>query len=832
MDQENFSVIAFKLFPKENPTHGTIKPLFIIDNNNLIEVTSENFCATGKVFVAQNYDEIDAKFEDQELFKISVSRSSILSDKVDPTNASKYVANGKNAERLPAKLLVQIIQAELPDPNNRIVSVHNIIPSTKFVFIRNSKNMTYGPFEWHIDGDNILGISLIASPIPGPKLEQGQIYALTEDQASKHRILSSTSREYLQDLAMIIQGAAFYDYASDLEIIHYCGLQATTFKTNALEKRTLKNLEVQAKALPNQLFKSRWERFNSLSVEVINSQEEVVRHVSEFLNSDNGSALIHLHIERNSDRYLKDEIVRQKDKIVSETNKFNEEHHQVSERLKKIKEDTRQALAELQDALSERDRLPQITAEVRHAELDALLSEKQVELTKIEDSIKQRHPVETALISLEEIQRKTQEAQQGYKHWINEEAAIKRIIESLKHEYSRTEEDIVKDLAKMSPMVKTINGFTGMATKDLPNVTIRVNQDFDATNIFDAQEKVCSAIMSAMASKGRIVTQLEVVNLLICTQQSFITFLSGLPGAGKTSIARLLAHTQGLGTRLNEVSVGRGWTSQKDLIGFYNPLVGKFQPSNTGMYEFLLALRNDFKESTYQPMAYVLLDEANLSPIEHYWSSFFGMTDSDGSRAITLGSDQIPVPNYIRFLATINHDGTTEPLSPRAIDRAPFIVMDSGELNIEDSLLIQETANLFPLSSSDMDHIFGNTKSVPPFNEAEELIFKQIKKVLTDPTPDKGRPITISIRKEHAVRQYCNRARVLMYGDGDLVALDFAILQFVLPLIRGTGTKFAKRLDELKLILLEQSMNQSNQYLDRMINYGASELHSYDFFCW
>jgi len=68
--------------------------------------------------------------------------------------------------------------------------------------------------------------------------------------------------------------------------------------------------------------------------------------------------------------------------------------------------------------------------------------------------------------------------------------------------------------------------------------------------------------------------------------------------------------------------------------------------------------------------------------------------------------------------------------------------------------------------------------------------------------------------------------------DGDLVALDYAILQFILPLIKGTGTKFAKRLEELKSVFVELNLLQSNRYLDRIINYGASELHSYDFFCW
>ncbi|MEB0164946.1 hypothetical protein QN360_18795, partial [Glaciimonas sp. CA11.2] len=307
---------------------------------------------------------------------------------------------------------------------------------------------------------------------------------------------------------------------------------------------------------------------------------------------------------------------------------------------------------------------------------------------------------------------------------------------------------------------------------------------------------------------------------------------SGLPGAGKTSLSRLLASSQFLKSRFNEISVGRGWTSQKDLIGFYNPLVNKFQASNSGMYEFLLALKNESEESIVSPMAYILLDEANLSPIEHYWSAFFGMTDSDGVKSLTLGNDNVVIPPYLRFLATINHDGTTEPLSPRTIDRAPFIVMENHTLFQDDTVAVQDLANVFPLSSSDMELLFGNEAMVPAFNEMEDPIFKSIRQVLLDPASERGRPIIISIRKENSMRQYCHKARALMNFDSDLIALDYAVLQHVLPLIRGAGTKFAKRLEALLNIFKEQKLTRSEQYLTRMINFGAAELHSYDFFCW
>ncbi|EXB29760.1 hypothetical protein J540_4219, partial [Acinetobacter baumannii 1440422] len=179
--------------------------------------------------------------------------------------------------------------------------------------------------------------------------------------------------------------------------------------------------------------------------------------------------------------------------------------------------------------------------------------------------------------------------------------------------------------------------------------------------------------------ENRIIQPLDLVNLLIYTQQSFVTFLAGLPGVGKTSLSRLFIDGQGLTNRFKEVSVARGWTSQKDLIGFFNPLANRFQPSQTGLYEFFHALNEESKKKQKDnAMAYILLDEANLSPIEHYWASFMGMTDSKKHMELKLGQDTIKIPKHLRFLATINYDSTTEPLSPRIIDRAPIIVLDSS----------------------------------------------------------------------------------------------------------------------------------------------------------
>ena len=78
----------------------------------------------------------------------------------------------------------------------------------------------------------------------------------------------------------------------------------------------------------------------------------------------------------------------------------------------------------------------------------------------------------------------------------------------------------------------------------------------------------------------------------------------------------------------------------------------------------------------------ILLDEANLSPMEYYWADFMRAADkNDDDILINIGLEEdVYIPKTLHFLATINNDQTTEQLSPRLIDRAWIIKLPKTEL--------------------------------------------------------------------------------------------------------------------------------------------------------
>ena len=68
--------------------------------------------------------------------------------------------------------------------------------------------------------------------------------------------------------------------------------------------------------------------------------------------------------------------------------------------------------------------------------------------------------------------------------------------------------------------------------------------------------------------------------------------------------------------------------------------------------------------------------------------------------------------------------------------------------------------------------------------------------------------------------------------DNDVLALDYAILQLILPQIRGNGQNFCNRLNTLNQLLISHDLQKSSDCLETIISNGDSDLNTYDFFCW
>ena len=313
--------------------------------------------------------------------------------------------------------------------------------------------------------------------------------------------------------------------------------------------------------------------------------------------------------------------------------------------------------------------------------------------------------------------------------------------------------------------------------------------------------------------------------------QSFLTVFSGPPGVGKTSTVIRLAQALRLGSpnehkNLLYMPVSRGWVSGRDILGFYNSLNSTYQRARTGLYDFLS--RTD---EGIQTLQIILLDEANLSPMEHYWSDFLGMCDAEGrGRPIDTGIPDVKkrslhVGKNIRFIATINHDSTTERLSPRLIDRVPVISIDNEQdedYGFENLMLDGALDyNLF-------EKYFKSSGEESELSDAHSRLLDTLISILSQRDVELGQSVSISHRKRAAITNYCSAAVINELMDEE-TAFDFAVSQHILPHIEGYGSKFRNRIIKVQETL-GKAYPRSNKHLERILTSGNDFTGTYSFF--
>ena len=342
-----------------------------------------------------------------------------------------------------------------------------------------------------------------------------------------------------------------------------------------------------------------------------------------------------------------------------------------------------------------------------------------------------------------------------------------------------------------------------------------------------------------------------IINIAICLTQGFLTVFSGEPGCGKTSICNIFGEALGLNKiadmiecpadskemvgRYVAVSVERGWTSKRDFVGYYNPLSKTFDKSNRRIYDALHQLDTEKQAGILKLPYIILLDEANLSPMEYYWSDFMNICDDLGPHSkVNLGEDYVfGVPETLHFVATINNDHTTETLSPRLIDRAWIITLP--QLNLRDYSSLGNEAKIPAeevevISWKSLWDAFTPAKDECFFTPELQKCYDSIVAKLRE------KKFTVSPRIDIAIKRYWATASKYFEMDdtktaASTIALDYAIAQRILPKIGGNGEEFEKWLKEFSSLCSSNGLNTSAAIVKDIIERGNQQMKYYQFFC-
>lgn len=127
---------------------------------------------------------------------------------------------------------------------------------------------------------------------------------------------------------------------------------------------------------------------------------------------------------------------------------------------------------------------------------------------------------------------------------------------------------------------------------------------------------------------GMLFTQAQLRDFLALLRTHDVIVLAGDSGSGKTSLVRTVAES--LCGHCTVIPVKPNWTGPEDLLGYFNPLERRYQPT-----PFLLALQAAQAEPDVPHI--ICLDEMNLARVEHYFADFLSLLET------RKGSPRIPL---------------------------------------------------------------------------------------------------------------------------------------------------------------------------------------------
>ncbi len=602
------------------------------------------------------------------------------------------------------------------------------------------------------------------------------------------------------------------------QIDYFDNEELAEFFKNLLDKSTdIENLaEIKEQFLKvadsfsesDQLTDSRIQRICDLLQASVELSDYKVRLIEEyFRNNPNAKADKEEYLRTHAE--LIDDIVRADSQYDIKTKVINAEISELELKKEDIISKIIESQQKLNDQKQELEKLGEQAIAQKRQELDDLLASKKMELSEtqlaIEKAKKERDQMES---DRDTWKRACESVQDNYKKATNDLNAM--IVEWAANNRNT---EIIKLLVAQLEMPEEDN----LSDVTLHNIT-NLNSGLNA-------EQIVSILFEKLNEAGRNVSKDEAYNYLISVVQNYITVFAGEPGTGKTSLCKLLAKALGVfDTRFVEILVERGWTSSKDLIGYYNPLTKEIEKTQPRFSDCMQQLSIENERDIVQAPYFILLDEANLSPIEFYWSNFNYYCDDPSHQMVSYSNgEKYEFGAELKFLATINYDQTTADLSPRFLDRAWVISMNSVSVDAIVNDLIDDSKvgnNQEIISLNTLNDAFN-------WQNFKDKKMNQITRTRLDRIVDKMKEgkHTISARSLHAICHYYLVAEE--YMSSKEVALDYAISQKILPCISGNGKKYGEFLVGLMSICKENQLNRSANIISKIIDRSEHEFYSF-----
>lgn len=317
-----------------------------------------------------------------------------------------------------------------------------------------------------------------------------------------------------------------------------------------------------------------------------------------------------------------------------------------------------------------------------------------------------------------------------------------------------------------------------------------------------SSQEVLQRIHQYIKNKGFSFDLEMLQNFHLSVKTKPFVILAGVSGTGKSKLVELFAEAIGATNengRYNLIPVRPDWNDSTDLLGYAN-LHGEFIPGK--LTQVIMRAEQDL-DNPY----FICLDEMNLARVEYYFSDFlstiesrkknpFGKTVSTSVKVHGL-DEEISFPENLYIIGTVNMDETTHPFSKKVLDRANTIEFSTINLNMFPDISVKEAEGM-NLTNEFFKSDYLTLKDCYFDNEGyiveKVKILEEINKVL-EPA---GLQIGYRVRDEFCFYLIYNKINKLM---SDEKAIDYQIMQKILPRIQGSGKIIEDTLDNLAPLL-------------------------------
>ena len=511
------------------------------------------------------------------------------------------------------------------------------------------------------------------------------------------------------------------------------------------------------------------------------------------------------------------------------------------------------ALPELQELVNRHadslvaDRVEKLAGE-RAAEIETKIGQERKRLDKLRGDIAQvQDEYEVRLASMETdigiehadriraLEQREEDLEERATDLDTKEAGIRKRLERVIDLYKKEGGRVVDELLAQLPLI----GAAGIAGghESRPNVGAPASHGAPAVlarpswldrkrNTETVKESdFLEQFREVVAHRGFVFEDEDLLNFHTCVKVGGLTVLAGPSGRGKSSLPRLYAEALGCREEYLLVPVRSDWLDDRDLVGAHNALSGRFEPASCGLVDWLIAAGLDSAEKR-GGVFLVCLDEMNLARVEHYFASFLSVLEAPlDRRFIRLCADglqkiddpfapyrRLRIPDNVRFVGTVNIDETTHFFSPKVLDRSNVISLVTPAL---DNTLPPEKAGEAMGGLTDVSHATfeswirraEDATAVPAFLAKLDLILRESR-------------ISLGYRVLRRVQAYVASAKPYFATDK---ALDFQVVQSVLPKVRRSAPNFPSTLKRLRAELPAARFPRTAALLERLGEAGVED---------